>query len=44
MASKPDEIEEVTFGVNVSTMAGAFIAAASGVTLRWTGTHRETTS
>ena len=47
MASKPDEIE-VTFGVNLSTMAGAFIASASatanfGVTVRWTGTHKETT-
>src|SRR2546428_13779573 len=48
MASKPDEIE-VTFGVNLSTMAGAFIASASatanfGVTGRRTGTHKETTS
>src|SRR5260221_1400666 len=47
MASKPDEIE-VTFGVNLSTMAGAFIASASaaanfGVTVRWTGTHKKTT-
>ena len=47
MASKPDEIE-VTFGVNLSTMAGAVIASASatanfGVTVRWTGTHKETT-
>ena len=47
MASRPDEIE-VTFGVNLSTMAGAFIASASaaanfGVTVRWTGTHKETT-
>jgi Trypsin-co-occurring domain 1 len=48
MASKPDEIE-VTFGVNLSTMAGAVIASASaaanfGVTVRWTGTHKETTT
>ena len=48
MASKPDEIE-VTFGVNLSTMAGAVIASASaaanfGVTVHWTGTHKETTS
>jgi NTP-dependent ternary system trypsin peptidase co-occuring protein len=47
MASKPEEIE-VTFGVNLSTMAGAVIASASaavnfGVTVRWTGTHKETT-
>jgi hypothetical protein len=48
MGSRPDEIE-VAFGVNLSTMAGAFIASASaganfGVTVRWTGTHKETTS
>jgi hypothetical protein len=48
MASRPDEIE-ITFGVNLSTMAGAFIASASaaanfGVTVRWTGTHKETMS
>jgi Trypsin-co-occurring domain 1 len=48
MVSKPDEVE-VTFGVNLSTMAGAVIASASaaanfGVTVRWTGTHKETTS
>jgi Trypsin-co-occurring domain 1 len=41
MASRPDEIE-VTFGINLSTMAGAFIASASaaanfGVTVRWAG-------
>ncbi len=47
MASKPNEIE-VTFGINLSTMAGAFIASASaaanfGVTVRWTGTHKEIT-
>ncbi len=47
MASKPDEIE-VAFGVNLSTMAGAFIASASaganfGVTVRWTGKAEETT-
>ncbi len=48
MASKPDEIE-VTFGVNLSTMAGAVIASASaaanfGVKVRWRKTHEETTS
>ena len=48
IANKPDEIE-VTFGVNLSTRAGAFIASASveanfGVTVRWTGTHKETMS
>jgi hypothetical protein len=47
MAGKPDEIE-VTFGVNLSTMAGAVIASASaaanfGVTVRWTGTQKEAT-
>ena len=47
MESRPDEIE-VTFGVNLSTMAGAVIASASasanfGVTVRWMGTHKETT-
>jgi hypothetical protein len=47
MASRPDEIE-VTFGVNLSTRAGAFIASASveanfGVTVRWAGTHKEIT-
>jgi hypothetical protein len=47
MASRPDEIE-VTFGVNLSTMAGAFIASASAasnfsVTVRWTGKTEETT-
>src|SRR5258708_36723606 len=40
MASKPDEIE-VTFAVNLSTMAGAVIASASStanfcVKARWT--------
>src|SRR5205085_9545464 len=47
MESRPDEIE-VTFGVNLSTMAGAVIASASvaanfGVTVRWTGKAEETT-
>ena len=47
MTSKPDEIA-VTFGVNLSTMAGAVIASASaqanfGVTVHWTGTPKETT-
>jgi hypothetical protein len=45
MASRPDEIE-VTFGVNLSTMAGAVIASASatanfGVTVRWAGKKEE---
>ena len=48
MANKPDEIE-VTFGVNLSTMAGAVIASASaaanfGMTVRWTGTSKDSTS
>ena len=48
MASRPDEIE-VTFGVNLSTQAGAFIASTNaganfGVTVRWTETHKATTS
>jgi len=48
MASHPDEIE-VTFGINLSTIVGAVIASASaaanfGVTVRWTGTHKETMS
>jgi hypothetical protein len=48
IAHNPDEIE-VTFGVNLSTMAGAVIASATaeanfGVTVRWTGTHKEGTS
>jgi Trypsin-co-occurring domain 1 len=48
MASRPDEIE-VTFGITLSTIASAFIASASaaanfGVTVRWTGTHKETMS
>ena len=47
MAGRPDEIE-VTFGVNLSTRAGAFIASASAganfaVTVRWTGKAEETT-
>src|SRR5215471_18372242 len=46
MESRPDEIE-VTFGVNLSTMAGAVIASASAaanfsVTMHWTRTHNET--
>ena len=41
MGSKPDEIE-VTFGINLSTQAGAFIASATaqanfGVAVRWIG-------
>jgi len=47
MASRPDEIE-VTFGINLSAKAGAFIALASaetnfGVTVRWTSASKETT-
>lgn len=47
MDSKPDEIE-VIFGINLSTVAGAFIASASaeanfGVTLHWYGTTQEHT-
>jgi hypothetical protein len=39
LSSKPDEIE-ITFGINLSTVAGAFIASASaganfGITVRW---------
>ena len=46
MESKPDEIE-VTFGINLSAQAGAFIASATaqanfGVTVRWTGASKET--
>jgi hypothetical protein len=42
---KPDEIE-VTFGVNLGTVAGAFIASATaeanfGITVRWSGTAKE---
>ena len=41
MASRPDEVE-VTFGINLSTQAGAFIASVGaeanfGVTVRWIG-------
>jgi hypothetical protein len=47
MAGRPDEIE-VTFGVKLSTIAGAVIASASAaanfsVTVRWTGTKDEAT-
>ena len=46
MGSRPDEVE-VTFGVNLSTTAGAFIASANAganfaVTVRWTGKAEET--
>src|SRR5207253_8980229 len=46
MGSKPDEIE-VTFGINLSTQAGAFIASATaeanfGITVHWTGSNKET--
>ena len=47
LGSKPDEIE-VSFGINLSTQAGAFIASATaaanfGVTVRWTEASKETT-
>ena len=47
MESRPDEIE-VTFGVSLSTIAGAVIASASaaanfGVTVRWAGMHKAST-
>lgn len=39
-SSKPDEIE-ICFGINLSTVAGSFIAASAeanfSVTMRWTG-------
>lgn len=43
--NKPDEIE-ISFGINLSTVAGAFIAAASAeanfsVTMRWTGASKK---
>jgi hypothetical protein len=46
--NKPDQIE-VSFGVKLSTIAGAVIASASaeanfGVTVRWTGKKEETPS
>jgi hypothetical protein len=48
MGNTPDEIE-ITFGVKLSTTAGAVIASAAaeanfGVTVRWRGTTNETTS
>jgi predicted RNase H-like HicB family nuclease len=48
VGSKPDEIE-ITFGVKLSTVAGAVIASATaeanlGVTVRWTGKTEETMS
>jgi hypothetical protein len=47
MESKPDEIE-VTFGVKLSTVAGAVIASASAeanfdVTVRWSGASTDST-
>lgn len=47
VADKPDEIE-VSFGINLGTEAGAFIASASveanfGVTVRWSGASKEST-
>jgi len=46
--SKPDEIE-ITFGVKLSTVAGAVIASATaeanlGMTVRWAGKTEETMS
>ena len=46
MGSEPNEIK-VTFGNNLSTQAGAFIASAKaaanfGVTVRWSGASNET--
>ena len=48
IGNRPDEIE-VSFGVKLSTAAGAIIASATAeanfdVTMRWTGTHKETTT
>jgi Trypsin-co-occurring domain 1 len=47
IGNRPDEIE-ISFGVKLSTAAGAVIACATAeanfdVTMRWTGTHNETT-
>ena len=47
IGNKPDEIE-ISFGVKLSTVAGAIIASASAeanfdVTMRWTGKKEETT-
>jgi hypothetical protein len=47
IGNRPDEIE-ISFGVKLSTTAGAVIASASAeanfdVTMRWTETHKETT-
>ncbi len=47
IGNQPDEIE-ISFGVKLSTVAGAVIASATAeanfdVTMRWTGTHKETT-
>ncbi|SRR5579875_127894 len=44
-AGKPDEIE-ISFGINLSTAVGAFIAAAGTeanfcVTMRWTGASEQ---
>jgi Trypsin-co-occurring domain 1 len=48
IGNRPDEIE-ISFGVKLSTTAGAVIACATAeanfdVTMRWTETHKETTS
>jgi Trypsin-co-occurring domain 1 len=48
IGNRPDEIE-ISFGVKLSTAAGAVIACATaeanfGVTMRWTETHKETTT
>jgi Trypsin-co-occurring domain 1 len=47
IGNRPDEIE-ISFGVKLSTAAGAVIACATAeanfdVTMRWTETHKETT-
>ncbi len=48
IGNRPDEIE-ISFGVKLSTAAGAIIASATAeanfdVTMRWTETHKETTT
>ncbi len=48
IGNRPDEIE-ISFGVKLSTVAGAVIASAKAeanfdVTVRWIGTHKETAS
>jgi hypothetical protein len=48
MDHSPDEIE-VTFGINLSTTVGAFIASTKGqanfdITIRWSGKAKDATS